>query len=161
MRGRLAVLGLALACLAWHAFVTLGWRREATDLAQRYRELRESRRDLERRAAVLERREAAVSRLASGRSLDPAARVRGARRAVLGVLSSAPLRAVRLSVEPGRGDEPPQVRLFAEGETAEVMHVVDRLAGPEAGLVLVAVGLAAGEGEARRLDLRAHGGGTP
>lgn len=160
MKARLAALGVALACLAWHVFVTLPWRREAAELGRHHRQLRENRRELERRAAVLTRREAASGRLASGRSLDPAARVRRARKAVLGVLSSEPLRAVRLSVEPGRGEEPARVRVSADGETPDILRALGRLSGPEGGLVLVGVGLSAREGEVR-LDLSALGGGAP
>lgn len=158
MRLRLAVL-LVLAAVALHLGVTrparAGLRRAADD----QRLLRAEQRELTQRLLPLARAEAARARALAALAATPLPDGREAqvlRETVLATLAGEPLRGVRVSVRPGRGEVAAAVSLACEGGLDPVLRTVTRLTRPGTGLVFARARLsAAASGVA--LDVEAQG----
>lgn len=161
--GAFAVLALAL--LAWFAFVTP--QRAALDAASaEFRRVRDERRDARRRVSELRRaeqtrREAnALLARARGASAGPADAFNQARASLVASLEGQPVRGARLSVRPvGRGAAAAAVRLSVRGRYGDVVRFSAHVCRAGSGLVLESVRLTP-SADAYVLEVEGHGLGA-
>jgi hypothetical protein len=113
------------------------------DLARsEYARAREDRERVRAQAVVAERRGAAGRTPQAG-----AATARALRASLLEATRGLPVGAVRLSAASAPGRVAAHGRLSAEGRMADVVSLAERLAGPDSGVLVERVDLAAARGE--------------
>jgi len=162
VRPRLAAL-LALAGAALYLTLTAPARASVSRAADEQRALRAERRGLMQRLLPLERAEAARARALLALAAAPLPEGREPqvlRRMVLATVAGEPLRAVRVSVRPGRGEVAAAVELACQGALEPVLRAATRLTRSGSGLVLARAQLSAaapGVG----LELQAEGLRSP
>lgn len=163
MKARLLAAGLLLAAAAVWGFVGRPLRREAQDLGDEYRRLRDERRQVESHTGSVQRAEAARRRALSALASSPGGALQNARRAAIQCLADAELGEVRIGVKPAKlgSAEGAQVRIQGAGSFTEVVRLASQLTKEPAGLLLDQVTLAP-RGERVEVTIEAYGlGGKP
>jgi hypothetical protein len=142
---------LLLAALGLHLGLASPARRQRDEVREAFARLRGERESLRVQIARLQRR-AILARAPRG----DAEAARALRRSLLGAVEGLPLRAVRISVEPGRrGVIAARGNVAAEGGQAALLRAAGKLAEVSSGVLLASVRLANVPGGDLRLEIEA------